>query len=579
MKGPNMTMRTGAILAIVIAVSASVHGAEKPNILLLVGDDIGFGDLGISGSVTRTPTLDRLAERGTFFTNFHVSPVCSVSRAMMLTGCDPIQIGLGSFDYAVYPPAKGKPGYEGYLTRNTATVAEILQDAGYHTCQVGKWHLGGPGHGGQGPEEWGFDRSYGIYTGGANHWNQNPFHVNIHDPEVVAQLKRGEMPQEPYHENGKPVKRPIGIYSDALWTSKVIEYIEEGRQDGKPFFAYVAYTTAHVPLQAPDFLVEKYYEHYLELGFEGLHRARFESQKKLGIIPKDAPYPERKANPLLRAWSELDEEEKRRQAMAMATYSAMMESQDYHIGLLLNYLHETGELDNTLIIYTPDNGPEGFDNRGKISNPALIQWVQANFSQNFDDITRGNSMTFLGTDWAGAANGSLQWWKWFIGEGGIRVPMIIAPPKNTTFKRSGEMSNAYAYVKELPMTMLDYAGVDYPKGTFKGRKIVKPSGVSLRPFLAAAESTPRTEDEPVVFELFGNAYIVAGDYKAIRARPGMWGDGKWHLYDIKKDPGETTPLESEQPKRLRKMLDIYERYAKEKGLVPVADDWNPWETL
>jgi arylsulfatase A-like enzyme len=553
--------------------------SASPNILLIVGDDIGFGDLGISGSVTRTPNLDRLAQRGTFFTNFHVSPVCSVSRSMMLTGNDPIEIGLAAFDYAVYPPAKGKPGYEAYLTRNAATVAELLQDAGYRTYTVGKWHLGGPGHGGEGPEKWGFDRSYGIYTGGANHWNQAPFHINTHDPEVMAQVKRGEIPQEPYHEDGKPVKRPIGIYSDDLWTSKLMEYIEEGRESGKPFFAYVAYTTAHVPLQAPDFLIDKYYEHYLKLGFEGLHRARFESQKRLGIIPQDAPCPERKSNPLLRAWSDMDDKEKRRQARLMATYSAMMESQDYHIGLLLNYLRETGALDNTLIIYTTDNGPEGSDCRGKLSSPAFTKWVRATFSQDFDDIGKGNTLDLLGTDWAGAANGSLQWWKWFIGEGGIRVPLIVVPPKNAAFNRSGEITNAYAYVKELPMTILDYAGVDHPQTEFKGRKLTPPSGVSLRPFLSGKESRPRTEEEWVVFELFGNTYVMAGDYKAIRVRPGMWGDGKWHLYNIKKDPGETRPLEADQPERLRKMIDIYKEYAKEKGVVPVADDWNPWEVL
>jgi arylsulfatase len=155
----------------------------------------------------------------------------------------------------------------------------------------------------------------------------------------------------------------------------------------------------------------------------------------------------------------------------------------------------------------------------------------------------------------------------------------VLPPKNEAFTRSGAMTNEYAYVKELPMTILDYAGVDHPRTKFKGRKLTPPTGVSLRPFLAGKASRPRTEQEWVVFELFGNAYVVAGDYKVIRMRTGMYGDGKWHLYNIKKDPGETRPLEAEQPERLSKMIDIYERYAKEKGIVPVADNWSPWETL
>ena len=129
------------------------------------------------------------------------------------------------------------------------------------------------------------------------------------------------------------------------------------------------------------------------------------------------------------------------------------------------------------------------------------------------------------------------------------------------------------------MTILDYAGVDHPGTEFKGRKITPPSGVSLRPFLAGKESSPRTEEEGVVFELFGNTYVMAGDYKAIRVRPGMYGDGEWHLYDIRNDPGETRPLEDEQPERLRNMISIYERYAEEKRIVPVADDWNPWSAL
>ncbi len=561
-------------------VADSGAAAKGPNILFIVGDDIGFGDLGISGSVTKTPTLNSLAQQGTFFTNFHVSPVCSVSRSMMLTGNDPIEIGLAAFDYTVYPASEGKPGYEAHLTRTTATIAELLQDAGYRTYTVGKWHLGGSGHGGEGPKEWGFDRSYGLYTGAANHWNQGAFHFNANDPEIKAILQRGEIPQEPYYENGESVTRPDGVFSDELWTSKLLEYIEEGKDSGQPFFAYVAYTTAHAPVQAPADLIDKYYEHYLELGYEGVHRARFESQKKLGLIPQDATQPARESNPLLSAWSELTDEEKRFEARWMAAYSAMMESQDHHIGRLLDHLEESGELDNTLIIYTTDNGPEGTGRRGELSaSPAFLQFLNSAYSSEFDDIGQGNTFGFIEANWAGAANGSLQWWKWFIGEGGIRVPLIVIPPKNEAYARSGEMTNEYAYVKELPMTMLDYAGVDHPQTEFKGRELTPPTGVSLRPFLAGEEEAPRTEEEWVAFELFGNTYIVAGDYKAIRMRTGMYGDGEWHLYDIKKDPGETSPLDSEQPERLQKMIETYERYAEEKGIVPVADDWSPWSAL
>jgi arylsulfatase len=401
----------------------------------------------------------------------------------------------------------------------------------------------------------------------------------MNDPKIKAILERGGIPQEPYYENGKSVKRPTGVFSDELWTSKLLEFMEEGKDSGKPFFAYVAYTTAHAPIQAPAALIDKYYDYYLKLGYEGLHRARFESQRKLGIIPQDAAQPARESNPLLRAWSKLTDEQKRHQARWMAAYSAMMESQDQNIGKLLDYLRETGELDNTLIIYTTDNGPEGTGPRGPLTSPGFFQWLRSTYSQEFDDIGKGNTFGFIDSDWAGAANGSLQWWKWFIGEGGIRVPLIVVPPKNQAKTRAGKMTNEYAYAKELPMTILDYAGVKHPMTRFKDRKLTPPSGVSLRPFLAGKESRPRTEEETVVFELFGNCYVVAGNYKAMRMRTGMYGDGKWHLYDIKKDPGETTPLEAEQPERFEKMLGLYESYAKEKGIVPVADDWNPWKSM
>jgi len=549
---------------------------RQPNILLIVGDDIGFGDLGVSGSATRTPTLEQLAKRGVSFTRFHASPVCSVTRAMLLTGNDPVDVGLAAFDYALYPPAEGKPGYEAYLTRTTATIAELLQGAGYRTYMVGKWHLGGTRHGGEGPHQWGFDRSYSIYTGGSNHWNQDVFHIDIDDPVVAAQVQAGQIPKEPFYEDGREVVRPLGIYSDALYTAKMLEYLEQGRHTAKPFFAYLAYTTPHAPLQAPVNLIDTYVEHYLELGFEGLKRARFESQKKHGVIPPNAVFPDQDDNPLLRSWSDLSDDERHRQARMMATYSAMMESQDFHIGLLLNYLRETGQLDNTLVVYLADNGPEGLDLQGELSNSKATKWVLANYSQALDDIGAGNAYGFIGTDWAYAATGGLQWWKWFIGEGGVRVPLILVPPKAEAFARAGEKANVFVSVKDLPMTILDYAGVEHPMNDYKGRKITPPSGVSVRAYLEGSAPKARTEDQWVAFELFGNGYIVAGDYKAIRVRPGMYGDGEWHLYDISNDPGETRPLDRDQPDRLEKMIALYDQFAKEKGLVPVADNWSPW---
>ena len=557
------------------ASAADANQQDRPNVLLLVGDDISFGDLGISGGVSKTPALDRLANEGVMFTRFHASPVCSVSRGMLLTGNDPVDIGLAAFDYAVYPPAMGKPGYESYLTRTTATIAELLRDAGYRTYMAGKWHLGGA-HAGEGPHRWGFDHSYSIYTGGANHWNSGVFHVDAHNPEVVAALKAGKIPQEPYYEDGERVERPQGIYSDDLWTGKMLQYLESERESGKPFFAYMAYTTAHAPLQAPDFLIEKYVDHYLKLGYAGLKQARFESQKRLGLIPADAAFPDTTKNQLLRSWDALSDEQKYVEARSMATYSAMMESQDYHIGILVNYLRETGELDNTLIVYLADNGPEGLGLEGELSNAGATRWVMNNFSQEPADIGNGNAFAFIGSDMANASTGGLQWWKWFIGEGGVRVPLVIVPPKNTPYALAGSKTSSYANIRDIPLTILDYANVKHPGKRYEDRELRSPTGISIRPFLQGDSPVARTEEQWVAFELFGNGYVVSGEYKAMRVREGMYGDGEWHLYNIQKDPGETRPLDNEQPERLQSMVATYKKWAADKGIVEVREDWSPW---
>ncbi len=550
---------------------------QRPNVLLIVSDDAAFGDVPWGGGNAAMPNLQSLADEGVAFGNFHTSPVCSPTRASLLTGNDPIDVGLGAFDYAIYPPTKGKPGYEGYLTRNTATIAELLRDSGYRTVMAGKWHLGGPGHGGWGPWDWGFQHSYGILTGGANHWNQQVFGPSPKNPEHRALMAQRIVPTEPYFENGRPVERPLGIHSDDLFSGKLLADLEEGRSSGKPFFAYLALTSPHSPLQVAPPVIKKFVPYFYQHGYQGLKRLRYEAQKRSGLIAADAPFPDQSANWLLQRWDALSEAEKQSEARAMATYTAMLEQQDQTIGRVLSYLRETGQIDNTLIIYLSDNGPEGMDDEGPTANPTLSRWVNENFSQNPADIGRGNTFLEMGANWANASNGVLQWWKWYLAEGGVRTPLVIRPPVGAALQSRGGIRQAYVNVKDVPITILDYAGIRAPSGRYQDRAIVTPTGLSMRPFLEGRASSVRTEQQWVVSDIFGNSSIVAGRYKASRQSRAMFGDGQWRLFDIQADPGETTPLNASQPQRLRQLLDLYMSYAKAKGIVPVADNWSPWQ--
>jgi arylsulfatase A-like enzyme len=224
--------------------------------------------------------------------------------------------------------------------------------------------------------------------------------------------------------------------------------------------------------------------------------------------------PEWSSNPLVRRWDELSEEEKRRNARSMATYAAMMESQDANIGRIMNYLRESDELANTLVIYISDNGPEGQNIRGPLSHEKLAAWLEAVSNPSIESIGDGDNYAFLGTELANATTGGYSWWKWFIGEGGVRVPLIIVPPADTRFTRKGTKTDVFVSVKDVPVTILDYAGIQHPGDTYKGRTIVLPSGVSIRPFLEGKTNEVRSDAQWYAFELFGNGYIVAGDYRA-----------------------------------------------------------------
>ena len=547
----------------------------RPNILLIVSDDIGVGDLSPFGSEISTPTLQSLAEESIRFNNFHASPVSSVTRAQMLTGANSIEVGLGSFDYSFYPPAKGKKGYEGYMTSNTVTIAELLRDSGYNTYHSGKWHLGsGNGHG-QPPQDWGFTQTFGVYSGGSSHWDNTDMYPSTKVAnKAIAEGKKPPVTYQQFYENGTKIERVKGIYSDDLYTGKMMEYIEEGRESGKPFFGYLALTTGHFPLQAPSALIDKYIPIYEKLGYEGLKKQRYEAMIKAGVYPKGTPFPD--TNPLTKTWDSLSKEEKHTQAKLMATFAAMVESHDFYIGRVLDYLEQSGQLENTLIVYMPDNGPEGSDAFGPLANELWKNWTLDNFDMSDEAIGTISSSRQLGLEWANATTGPLQWWKWFVAEGGVRVPLIIRPPENSNFDQQNVLSSTTLSVKDLPMTMLDYANVKHPGSTYKDRKIPVPSGISMKPFLEGEVDSPRTDNDWFAFELFGNGFVIQGDYKLMKLRTGMYGDGEWHLYNIKENPAETKPLEGKYPEKFNAMMKIYQQYEKDHNIVKVAEDWNPW---
>ena len=208
---------------------------KKTNILLLVADDTAFGDIGAYGSEVHTPNMNKIADAGISFTNFHVSPVCSVTRSMLLTGNDNIEVGLGSFDYSIYPPTRGKEGYQGYLTKDAVTISELLNDDGYEVYKSGKWHLGGEEGNGKGPLGWGFTKEFGILSGGSNHWNDLAMTPDFKDPNGLN-VKR----KEDWTLNGEEYDRPEGIYSGEIYTNQMLEFIKEGAKNDKPCLLYTS---------------------------------------------------------------------------------------------------------------------------------------------------------------------------------------------------------------------------------------------------------------------------------------------------------------------------------------------------
>ncbi len=544
-------------LGIILTISGLFTGTgvaaqqnKRPNILLIVADDMGYSDLGSYGGEINTPVLDKLAQKGVRYTDFYVSPTCSVTRSMLLSGTDNHIAGLGNMGELNAPNQVGKPGYEGVLNKRVATVASLLQDNGYHTYMVGKWHLGLKPD--QIPHARGFERDFSTLVGGGSHFDDG---WNI----------EWQIPKMPYTEDGRPVEKlPKDFYSTKNYTDKTIQFIKEGHGDGKPFFAYMAYTAPHGPLHVPDDWLRRYKNRYDE-GWDTIRKERLARMQELGIVDKGVNTADRLF--FLPRASMLAPGARMIQGRKMELYASMVEYMDDQIGRVFDYLKKIDEYDNTVVIFISDNGAEGNDLRAMTAGrPGTMGYMHAanSYAENGHNSSgRKGTYAEYGPAWAQVGMTPFRLYKGFLAEGGTRSPLIVSGPG---VQGAGEINKeAVLHVMDITPTLLELAGIQHPS-TFKGREIAPLQGKSWVGMLAGKTQSPRTSDDWMGWELFNNRAIRQGDWK-ISWHYKPFGTWNWQLFNLAEDLGEQYDLSAKFPEKKQELIALWDEYVEMNGVI------------
>ncbi|UCE70286.1 MAG: arylsulfatase [Flavobacteriaceae bacterium] len=509
----------------------------RPNILLIVADDLGYTDLGAFGGEISTPNIDKLAQQGMLLTNFHTAPLCAPTRAMLLSGNDNHIAGMGS--QSADSALSRNWGYEKHLSDRIIPLPQLMQDAGYHTYTVGKWHLGTAEE--NSPKAKGFERSWNLLGGAGNHYNS------------VGLSVRGSL----YRRNGELVEYPKGRYSTEFYTSTLIDFIKQDKDDDAPFFAFAAYTSPHWPLQAPKEFIQKYKGKY-DSGYDELRQRRFESVKSKGIIPEDAKLPPRLEE--VRHWDALTVEDKRREAKKMELYAAMVDNLDFHVGRLIDSLKAFGLYENTLIIFMSDNGADGGD---FYNNSRNSEFLHKAYQNTYESMGSDSSFVVYGTPWAHAGMAPFNRYKTFTTEGGIRSPLLIAGP---LVKETKVISHAYLTLLDLAPTFYEIARVEYPQ-QYGSDKISPLLGESMLSLISGDAEEVHDDSYVTILEHNGRAYVRKGPWKLVQIdRPFQEED--FLLFNVVDDLGETNDLKAEFPEKFLELLDLYRDYAARVKVIP-----------
>ena len=531
---------------VLFLIAGSAFTDDRPNIMVIMVDDLGFSDPGCFGGEIQTPHIDGLAKKGLRFTSFYNAARCCPSRASLLTGCYQHKVGLSRNGAS--------------LAKNAVTVAEALKKAGYQTGMTGKWHLSRtlPRKNKQEQMDWlshqadfgkfapldtypcnrGFDEHYGVIWGVVNYFD--PFSL-VHNEKSIKKV-------------------PSDFYVTDFITDKTVDLLDRFSKKDAPFFMYVAYTAPHWPLHAKPDDIAKYKDTY-QGGWDRLRRDRYKRLIEMGLFDKkNTPLP---PNTTRKQWNTLDDEQKRYEAEIMSVHAAMVDCVDQGIGRIVEKLKETETYENTLILFLADNGaspergyPPGFDRNGHKRDGTPVNY-KARTNLGSED-----TYPYLGAPWANAANSPFRYWKMESYEGGCHTPMIAHWPKGLRVK-NGAITDQVAHVIDIMPTCLELAGAKYPK-TYNGSKTPAMDGITLLPLLKGEK---RKGHEKLFFEHEGGAALRMGDWK-ISARKGK----PWQLFKMSDDRTETNDLAKQYPKKLKKMVQAWKTSAKAAcGSKQIAD--------
>ncbi|WP_188502757.1 arylsulfatase [Pontibacter amylolyticus] len=516
---------------------------RQPNFLLIVVDDMGYSDCQPFGGEIRTPHIQQLADNGVCFRHFHTSALCAPTRAMLLSGCDNHHAGLGHMPTAHATNQYMQPGYEGYLNSDVLTMPEILKEAGYHTYMAGKWHLGELED--RRPHHRGFERTFSFLGGGASHFNdQRP-------------LSEFEKPHSEYTEDGRTIETlPDDFYSSDFYTDKMMQYVTE-QQDDNPFFAYLAFTAPHDPLQVPDDWLDKYQGVY-DGGYDAIRKQRLQRMKELGLIPEGVSQNE--GSGLFGTWDELSYEERREAARKMEIYAAMLENLDWNLGRLFDRLKELNKFDDTIIFFLSDNGAN--PKEPHFYAPNTEESIEREYDNRLENYGKINSFLSIGGAWAEVANTPLSYFKLTTYEGGTQTPLIVSGRR---MHKRGVVTDELLHVTDILPTILDYANVPYPSTNNEMKPLY---GTSLKPCLQEETKQPvRNAFDVLGFEIAECKAVRKGVWKLI-FMPPPYGEGdEWHLFNLKEDIDEDNNLARQLPEKYKELKAEWEAYALSVGYI------------